>query len=392
MRLLLVADGRSPHSHSWITGAAGLVDSMLVLSSADVPPPAGLPGNVDWVRPGVLPRLRTRMATGMQGVAGDVLAAPSTRESAVILLRHGFEFAIAANLAAQLRRLGPKYQPDLIHCLRLPWEGIAGCAFGRPLRPTVISLWGSDLLTQSGTTPLLASLSRRALSKCSGVVADCHRDIELAGSWGLPAGAPTVVVDGNMGLDPSDFPARVNFDPGPQAHFLCTRATGSNLNWAGILHGLADVVAAGHPARLTLLNADAKKVLPLVYELGLADRVDLRGHVPREEFIELFSWADVLLSPTKSDGVPVSLLEGMLAGCFIVASDLASLRDLIDGPELGILLDPESQEAISAAMLHAAQPAVRSAAAKAGTKRIHRDYSRAASQERVRQFYDQVAR
>jgi glycosyltransferase involved in cell wall biosynthesis len=77
-----------------------------------------------------------------------------------------------------------------------------------------------------------------------------------------------------------------------------------------------------------------------------AERVYMPGRVP-----DVAAWlrrADVLVHPVRWEGFGLAVLEAMLAGVPVVASDVSSLPELVD--DAGILVPPDDPSALAAAV------------------------------------------
>jgi len=77
-----------------------------------------------------------------------------------------------------------------------------------------------------------------------------------------------------------------------------------------------------------------------IRELGLSDRVRLRGIVRGSEKERALEEAHVLLLPTRYDaeGQPLSIIEAMAFGCAVVATAYRGIPDLVDEGVTGYLL------------------------------------------------------
>jgi glycosyltransferase involved in cell wall biosynthesis len=75
-------------------------------------------------------------------------------------------------------------------------------------------------------------------------------------------------------------------------------------------------------------------------EMGLRDRFILTGLVPPQRVPELTAAMDVLVHPSRREGLARALPQGQLAGCPVITYDVDGNREgLIDG-ESGFLLPP----------------------------------------------------
>ena len=66
-------------------------------------------------------------------------------------------------------------------------------------------------------------------------------------------------------------------------------------------------------------------------ELGVEARVHLLGQVPAERIPDLMRALDIFLFPSIFEGMPIALLEAMMAGLPIVASDIPPTREVAAG-------------------------------------------------------------
>lgn len=102
-----------------------------------------------------------------------------------------------------------------------------------------------------------------------------------------------------------------------------------------------------------------------VSRLGLDRSFEFHGFVP--DVAPLLAEADVMVSPSRVEGLPLAVLEGMAWALPIVATDIPGHRDLIHGPETGLLVPPDSPTALAGALREtlADWPAAESRAAHA---------------------------
>jgi glycosyltransferase involved in cell wall biosynthesis len=90
------------------------------------------------------------------------------------------------------------------------------------------------------------------------------------------------------------------------------------------------------------------RLMALAAELGVADRLVLEGWLddPRERLGEL----DVFVLPSRFEGFPLVIIEAMLAGVPVVATDVGSIRESIEDGVTGLLVQPESASELAHAV------------------------------------------
>jgi glycosyltransferase involved in cell wall biosynthesis len=81
---------------------------------------------------------------------------------------------------------------------------------------------------------------------------------------------------------------------------------------------------------------------------GLDGRVHLLGL--RSDIAAILRAADIFALPSRSEGLPLALIEAMFAGCPIVASDVGEVGVALAHGEAGILVEPGNAAALAAAL------------------------------------------
>ena len=108
-------------------------------------------------------------------------------------------------------------------------------------------------------------------------------------------------------------------------------------------------------------------------EYGLTDRVDLPGWVGPERVAELIASADILVLPSFSENLPVSIIEAMAAGVAVVATPVGAVEDIVIDGETGLLVPPGDVEALQTALTRlVTDPALRLKLGQGGLK-LHRE-------------------
>jgi glycosyltransferase involved in cell wall biosynthesis len=93
---------------------------------------------------------------------------------------------------------------------------------------------------------------------------------------------------------------------------------------------------------------DRAVVVAEIRRLGLDGRVRLVGE--RDDVPKLLADSDVFVLSSRSEGLPVSVLEAMAAELPVVASGVGGLAELVVDGETGILVPPGDAPALAAAL------------------------------------------
>ncbi len=102
--------------------------------------------------------------------------------------------------------------------------------------------------------------------------------------------------------------------------------------------------------RLILIGAEdvEGKIRALAQAEGVADRVEFRGLLPRNEVYTGLCDAAIYVSPSFVEGLPVSVLEAMCVGLVPVLSDIAPHKEIGDLCEQVCLLPLEEEAWVAA--------------------------------------------
>ena len=82
----------------------------------------------------------------------------------------------------------------------------------------------------------------------------------------------------------------------------------------------------------------------LITSLGLADRVTLLGR--RDNMPEIYASLDILVSASRQEGLPITLLEAMASARPILATSVGEVPSLIRNGETGLLVPPNDVPAL----------------------------------------------
>jgi len=359
MHILLVADGRSPITRRWVGALVALQHQVSLVSTFPCDEVAGV---ADLH---VLPVAFAGLGGSQVGVPGG--ATPGRSRQLVSRFRpvfmSGRYFLGPLTLpfyARRFRRLVDEIKPDLVHALRIPFEGMLAAQTPASI-PLAVSIWGNDLTYHANGSPWMKAYTLRTLRRADGLLADARRDIRLGQLWGFLPEKPALVVPGGAGIDlaemhrlrakfvesfadllPAGVPLVVNprgFRPGsvrndiffqaiplvlerkPKAFFVCT--------------GMA-----GQP-----------EALRWVQQLKLDGHIRLLPYLPQPQLWDLFVRANTFVSVSAHDGTPNSFLEGIACGCFPIVGDIESLREWVTPGLNGFLVESDKPQALADALV-----------------------------------------
>jgi glycosyltransferase involved in cell wall biosynthesis len=388
MKLLFVADGRSPIALNWMRwwmenghevhlASTFACDSIPGLSGLDITPVAfsgTKPSQVSGAKP----------ASGLWSARTLHLRAK---------IRQWVGPLTISRSAKKLREVMERVQPDLIHAMRIPYEGMLAADAIASLHdapPLVVSVWGNDFTLHAGSSPLMRHYTEWTVSVADAIHADCRRDVRLARQWGFPVDRPTFVAPGNGGIHTEVFhpPAQPVTNPvviNPRGFRGYVRNDTFFQSIPKVLTKCPDAIF------LCASMAGEPQAQVWIKQLGIQNAVELLPPLPHPAMAEVFRSAAVLVSPSTHDGTPNTLLEGMACGCFPVAGDLESIREWITPGVNGLLVNPADANTLAeATLMGLEQPDLRARAEQVNLRLIAERAEYTHTMTRATQFYKRL--
>lgn len=391
MRLLYVADGRSPIARAWISGFLEEEHEVHLVTTYRCEPLPGL-ASMQFLPVAFSGR---KPRGGGQGRAGGIGLRTRVRQWLGPLT--------VPWRAARLGEVIEQVQPDLVHALRIPFEGmLASWATGQV--PLAVSSWGNDFTLHAPSSPLMGWLTQRTLEEADGLHADCERDRRLAERWGFLHSRPAVVLPGNGGVPASFFSDNPSPPPGSPVEKLLggldpeqplivqPRGFRAYVRNDTFFHSLPFVYRV-YPEAVVACADMAGETLPdrWVGGIGAEHELVLLPKLNTDEMAALLARAWVVVSPSEHDGTPNTLLEAMACGAVPVVGDLESLREWIEDGQTGRLVDPGDPVELGLAIVEVLQdPEWRRRAAERNRGLVEQRARRPGVMERAQRFYEQV--
>ncbi|MBA2302939.1 MAG: glycosyltransferase family 4 protein [Acidobacteria bacterium] len=290
--------------------------SSLIIERANVPAGAGLAarvGYLSFVFGRAFGKARADIImTRDLGVASALLRIPNGMRPRLVFESHGYAPDVAAAL------------PDLVATARP-----ASAAKLRRLAKKEASVWATADGYLTITRALAADLERRHGTRSRlGVIPDGVR---------LPARAPS---------PPPDEPVAAY-----AGHLYAWKGVDVLLQAIAQVPGIAGLIVGGHAA-----ESDLARVKQLATDLGISDRVTFTGLVEPSRVMAHLARATMLVLPNPASAIstnftsPLKLFEYMASGRAIVASDLPSIREVLQHGRDALLVEPGNPAAIAAAL------------------------------------------
>jgi glycosyltransferase involved in cell wall biosynthesis len=82
-------------------------------------------------------------------------------------------------------------------------------------------------------------------------------------------------------------------------------------------------------------------LMKTIKESGLGKRIELAGLIPRDKVYEYLTKADLFISASRGEGLPIAVLEAMACRCPVLLSDIAPHREIVDGADFVPLVHPD---------------------------------------------------
>lgn len=353
MRVVYLADAPYIHTQRWVRHFAQLGWDVHVIS----------------FRPAEIPDTTVHYIDGLEAIGKARYVVHARRVSALI------------------REL----KPDLLHALHLTSYGFLGGLSG--FQPSIVSVWGTDVLEAPHLSPLHRWVTKHALSHAGAVTATGRR-LAAATKPFMPPGRDVLVVP--YGVDLDQFPGRrpdaaerARLVVGAVSRLSPEKGFAYLLKAVGLLRDRGvdlDLVFAGDgPSRVELER--------LTDDLRLRYRVRFLGEVVHSDVPVVLADLDIFAMPSTWEGFGVSALEASAMELPVVASNVHGIPDVVIDGETGILVLPTDIEALASAIERFATNAeLRHAMGTAGRAYVTREYRWQDNARLMEQLYAKMTR
>ena len=330
------------------------------------------------------------LADGLSDRYDIVIGAPGASGLLERARAHGLAVkAIDPGNPGDLHRWFARARPALVHVhAGIGWEGNATARAAHAAQARVIR---TEHLPYLLTDPAQCDDHRDALHAVdrliavSEAVADSHR---AAGLGNRLATIANGVAPRAATRDRAVLRREMGLEQGPV--LLMAGRFAAQKGHALMLDAMPAILAA-QPRATLLIAGDG----PLLWDVarqvarrGLAGSVRLLGH--RGDLPELMAAADLLVLPSRFEGLPLVALEAMAAGLPIVASDAPGTAEMLEHGRSGWLAPSTDAAAFAATVVEALDdPAMLTDVAAAGGERQRLLYTAARMIDETAVIYDE---
>jgi len=291
--------------------------------------------------------------------------------------------------AGQVRQLLREDSYDVVHAFfGIPCGAIA--YLNRKSMPYIVSLRGSDVpgfnKRFSLMYPILKPIIKRVWENAAYVVTNSEGLRELAYET-LPAISIDVIPNG------VDAPSFKRGDEGHTPTILCVGRLIPRKGIRYLIEGIPlirEKLGGGFKVVVVGEGPCEAELKELSKKLGVADIVDFRGYVPREEIHGVYASSDVFVLPSLNEGMSNTLLEALASALPAVVTDTGGTRELVR--ENGFIVGKNSPEEIAEAVaILLKDPEKRKEMGKK-SREIAKEYSWEKTAEEYMKLYRRAAR
>lgn len=200
-----------------------------------------------------------------------------------------------------------------------------------------VTLHGSDLLLQGAYLDV-------KLKQCSFclTISEYNKQFILDRCLGID---PRKVVVSRLGVEvPEERELPKSRRAGERFTLLSVGRLHAIKNHAFLVRACARLVSSGMDIECLIAGEgpERNRLETLIQELQLEHRVTLLGHVVREQLGSLYSRANVVVLTSRSEGIPLVLMEAMARSKIVVAPAITGIPELVIGGKTGLLYEPGS--------------------------------------------------
>lgn len=279
--------------------------------------------------------------------------------------------------ARDLIRLFKVHKFDVVHSHEFTMAvfGAVAARFARTRH--IITMHGNQTMLDARRRRLALKAAFRLSARTVAVSEDTRK--HLLSTLKLPQGAISTVANGIPARVGEAAPVRAEFGIVPSdLLILAVGGLHKRKGHALLIDALARLDRGGMVPAWRLIVAGAgpehQNLLDLVEGMGLGEKVFIPGQ--REDIPDLQAAADLFVMPSLWEGLPLAVLEAMLAGTPVIASRTSGIPEAIADGRDGLLVTPGNPEELATALERLLNsPEERLRLAEQGRARAEREFT-----------------
>ena len=281
--------------------------------------------------------------------------------------RRGRDAATVARLARAIRAEAARLRPTIIHAHSTGAGAIVRTMFAFARSPRIVHCahgW-PFLIEAAGWKQRLAEIHERVMARfCDGVVCISRHEALEARRIGVPESKIVLVPNGVSRTAPR--PEAIEPWRGERLRVLFVGRLDRQKGFDLLSSAAADLVAEVQfkVAGAAVANAAAMPNLPANMELlGWCSLATVEAYLQA---------ADVVVMPSRWEGFGLVAIEAMRAGKPVIATRIGGLPEIIEHGRTGLLIEPNSVQALVLALRALDRPTAASMGAKARLRFLER--------------------
>ncbi len=287
---------------------------------------------------------------------------------------------------ARAAREAREFKPDLVHVHYAGGYGLWGLRTGH--RPTIVSVWGSDLSEMSERW-YTRRLLLRILNRATWVTATSNY---------LRRGISELAPETANHLSTIPFgitvPAETKpFPPSPPVR-LCFLKLHLAVYGPDLLVAAMAAVAKVNP-EIELSIAGEGPMTPvlnaLIADLHLQNQVKIVGYIENRNVYEFIRQHHIIVMPSLSEGFGVAAIEASACGRPVIASNVGGVPEVVQDGRTGLLVPPGNVAALAEAINRLSRDLpMQERMGKAGYEFVSANYDWAKSLDQMSELYQRI--
>ena len=295
---------------------------------------------------------------------------------------------IDLSVTHRIRELVRSTQADIVHAHGYKADTYTWCALRRSATPLLSTC--HNWLDNSRLLRAYGIVDRRVLRSFAAVVAVSQEIRSRLLQSGVSQNHISVIANG---VDTRSFQQDRSMEP-DRTRPLTVGLVGRLSNEKGVdlfLQAAAKVSKELPETRFIIFGEgpDRTALEDLIDRLNLKQLVSLPGR--RDDMPAVYASLDVLVSASRQEGLPISLLEAMASGLPIVATSVGEVPSLIHHQQTGLLVASDDVPALSRAMTTLlSDPALRQRLGAQAKDLVERQFSARQMTAHYRDLYTDI--